>query len=168
MFLTLLHSSYNVAAMLESACILWHHSPSYCWAQMKIQLQVIPPLKTSKQTPTFHNKPPKLTLLSISPLRQTWYKFAIRGNWIYIPRDTTPITSVQLWIPHLSLSNGITTVSQLYTGEHVSLYETLSFTYNLHNLLFYQFLKMRHTLQTISWSTKPNLPSSFHFYFLGS
>lgn len=165
-------AAYNTAAILEPAYLLWHHSQLFCWAQIENAAVPGGSVKELLAVSPYRTKPHNFTLLSLSHLLQIWYKTVINGRSLFVSKEMLPITALQLWIPHISLSNwtakAITNVEQLYTDEHINTFEFLSLRYDLPNLLFYQYLQIRHALQSITWSKKPILPSTFQLYLFST
>lgn len=94
-------------------------------------------------------------------------------QWGFCPSgDIVPITSLQILIPHFSLSAwlscGISHMSQLYSGRTLfSQFTSLSSSFYLPNSLFYQYLQIRHALQSITLILKPKTLPPFHRYFMG-
>lgn len=146
--------SYNRAAILEPSYILWHQPQIYRWAQIECETLPNGSVKDILAISQIHT----ISGLVLLSLYGTMF-YKMDGS-AYI--DEVPITSLQFLIPHLSLNlwvaQGITHISQLYDGDNMHSYETLSPTFNLPKSYFYQYLQtynhflITKTLLWLYWS----------------
>lgn len=96
--------SYNRAANLEMAYILWHQFPSYHWAQIENNSVSNGSIKDILAISQISSNTPTFLLLSLSNLISKWHKHVLQNKWLYISRDEIPVTNLQILIPHLSLT----------------------------------------------------------------
>lgn len=163
-------ASYNIAALLEPAYILWHCSDNSGWAQIENCSTPHHSVKDLLALSLFHPITSTSTLQSVKQLLDTWCKFVVNNNWLHIRKDALPLTMLHSCLPHLSLSlwvtKGITHIHQLYSNGIFRSFLDLVSMFFLPKSYFFQFLQIRHALQTFSWSQPPKLLSKFNRFFL--
>lgn len=89
--------AYIKAFILEPVRCLWNSPHLHYWSQLENKLTRLNIHSLGFSMPT-----PKL--LSLAHAVQTWQKYVIGEGWLYLPRDTIPVSISQCWIPNLSLT----------------------------------------------------------------
>lgn len=96
----------------------------------------------------------------------------VSKGWLYISKRDLPLTVLLPWIPHVPISLwsalGVTSIEHLFSEDTLRAFSDLRSLYHIPNSKFFQYLQIRHAISSLHWPPKPDLPTSFSRYLLGS
>lgn len=166
--------AYNIAAILEPVTIFWDEKSSHRWSNIEDSSWPSWDTKDVLIAISLGLKPPASNLLSLSHLCSLWQRWVARHGWLHLTKANIPFKSLKCWsLPETRPgweTYGIQSLGPLYINDTLSTFEDISLRHSIPRSAFFQYLQIRHVLNSIQWPSKPigELPfQKFLYHFKG-
>lgn len=153
-------SAYNIAIILDQASVLWDSHSSHKWVSLENDSLPHGTCRDILVSSYLGLLSPPILLLSTIHLYKLWRLWVLKHKWLYLQRkdvsfQTLRYGSSQGGWPDWS-KYGILTLQPLYEREVLKPFAEISNEYKIPNSAFFQYLQIRHILNSITWPTKPS------------
>lgn len=157
---------YNIASLLEPINVLWNDPSLQRWAKIENNACSTPSFQLHLIASILGNPMPRTNLLSLKHTALIWNKYIVKKDEIALSRNSVPLAVVQCWIPSFPTSTwlqaGVCNIGCLYTNDTMRSFSDLSSSFNIPRSKFFQFLQLRHLLNSWKWQRAPPHLSPFH------